>query len=156
MSIAITHTSNWDLPIGLLCKFAWKLKIQWVGKSSLFRPPFGFIFRVLAGIPVDRSKSNNFVDAIVQLFNEREELQIFMAPEGTRQKVDKLKTGFYYIALEAKVPIVMIRLDFGSKNLVFSEPLYPSGDIEADFEVLNAFFKGVVGKNKEWSWQTQP
>lgn len=79
-----------------------------------------------------------------------------MAPEGTRQKVDKLKTGFYYIALEAKVPIVMIRLDFGSKNLVFSEPLYPSGDIEADFEVLNAFFKGVVGKNKEWSWQTQP
>ena len=89
--------------------------------------PFGFIFRALGGIPVDRSKSTNFVDSIAQLYGSREELIIFMAPEGTRRKVDKLKTGFYYIALQAKIPIIMIRLDFAKKDLAFSEPFYPTG-----------------------------
>lgn len=153
ISIAVTHTSNWDLPVGLLTKASTKLNIQWVGKSSLFRFPFGFIFRALGGIPVDRSKSNNFVDSIVDLFNTREELIIFMAPEGTRRKVDRLKTGFYYIAKEAKVPIIMIRLDFAGKDLEFSEPFYPTDDKDKDFEKINAYFSGVIGKNKEWSWQ---
>ena len=153
VSIAITHTSNWDLPVGLLTKGATRLNIQWVGKASLFRFPLGYIFRALGGIPVDRSKSNNFVDSIVQLFNSREELIIFMAPEGTRRKVNKLKTGFYYIAKEAKVPIVMIRLDFAQKDLIFSDPFYPTDNKEEDFQQINAFFKGAVGKNKEWSWE---
>ncbi len=88
-----------------------------------------------------------------QLKNSKEELIIFMAPEGTRRKVDKIKTGFYYIARGAKIPIVMIRLDFAEKDLKFSAPFYPTDDKDADFEKIYGFFKGVVGKNKAWSWQ---
>lgn len=143
------HTSNWDFPIGILVRSFLKVDAKYMGKSSLFRPPFGGLFRALGGYPVDRSKSNNYVDAVVDIFNSKEDFVITITPEGTRKRVDELKSGFYYIALGAKVPLVMVILDYEHKTVRFSEPFYPTGNKEADFEVILNHFRGVKGRNPE-------
>ncbi len=152
MMIAMPHTSNWDFPLGVLTRSLIKLNINFVGKDTLFKPPFGAIFRYLGGYPVDRSKSTNFVDAVAKLYNENERFALLIAPEGTRKKVKELKTGFYYIALKAKVPIVLMKMDWPNKIVTFNEPFHPSGDKEKDFQYLKDEMKGIVGKNPEWSW----
>lgn len=150
--IPIPHTTNWDFPIGVLLRPAYNIDIKYVGKSALFKPPFGFIMRWLGGIPVDRSKNNNFVDAVIETYKHHDELSICIAPEGTRNKVDRLKTGFYHIAVGANVPIVMIKFDWGNKIIEWSAPFYPTGNQEADFEVIYDYFDGVKGKIPENSF----
>ena len=95
--IVVPHTSNWDFPLGLLIRSALKAKIHFIGKASLFKPPHGIIFKALGGFPVKRGKNYNQVDQIVNYYNQREKFTLTIAPEGTRKKVDKLKTGFYHI-----------------------------------------------------------
>ena len=126
-------------------------KVNFIGKNSLFKGPFGFILRSLGGTPVDRSKSSNMVDAIVQIFDNKKEFRLGISPEGTRKKVSKWKTGFYYIAKGAKVPIVMATLDFDNKQIKFSEPYDTTDDKEKDFNHFDNFFKGVKGKHSELS-----
>ena len=151
--IVIPHTSNWDFPLGLLVRSAGKTPAKFAGKHTLFRPSFGWLFRWLGGHPVDRRKRNNFVDAVVDIYNSKKEFVLCIAPEGTRKKVEQLKSGFYYIALGAKVPIVMVQFDYGRKVIGVREPFYPTGDKDADFSIINAYFKGVTGKISEYSWQ---
>ena len=152
--IAIPHTSNWDFPIGLMVRSALGFDAKYVGKDSLFKNPVvGGILRWLGGYPVDRSQRTNFVDAVVDIFNSKEAFAITIAPEGTRKKVDKLKSGFYYIALGAKVPIIMVQFDWEHKKIVFSQPFFPSGDKDADFEFIHAYFRGVKGRNPENSFE---
>lgn len=147
--IAAPHTSWQDFPIGILARNTSGVKINFIGKDSLFKGPFGFIFRSLGGTPVDRSKSNNLVEAIVKVFNSKDEFRLALSPEGTRKKVDKWKTGFYYIAKGANVPIVMATLDFGKKQIKISEPYYTTDDKDKDFEFFQSFYKGVLGKKPE-------
>jgi 1-acyl-sn-glycerol-3-phosphate acyltransferase len=147
--IAAPHTSWQDFPIAILARNVSGEKINFIGKDSLFKPPFGFFFKALGGAPVDRSKSNNLVDGIVDIFNSREEFRLGLSPEGTRKKVEKWKTGFYYIAKGAKVPIIMATLDFGKKQVKISDPYYPTDDMEKDFEHFHAFYEGVKGKHPE-------
>ena len=147
--IAAPHTSWQDFPIGILARNTSNIKINFIGKDSLFKGPFGFIFRSLGGTPVDRSKNNNLVDAIVDVFNSKEEFRLALSPEGTRKKTDKWKTGFYYIAKGANVPIVMATLDFGNKQVKFSEPYYTTDDKEKDFAYFHAFYNNVKGKKPE-------
>lgn len=147
--IGAPHTSWKDFPIAILGRNTWGVKINFIGKKALFKPPFGFIFRWLGGSPVDRTKSSNKVDAIVDVFNKNEEFRLALSPEGTRQKVDKWKTGFYYIAKGAGVPIIMFTLDFGRKQMAISEPFYPTDDMEADFKVFHDFYKDVKGAKPE-------
>lgn len=148
----VPHTSNWDFPLGLLVRAAIEEDVRYIGKDSLFKPPFGAIFRWLGGIPVDRSKRNNFVEAVSHEFGERAEMKICIAPEGTRKRVEKLKTGFYYIAKGAGVPIILCKFDFGNKLVGFSEPFLPTDDTAADFAHIYAYFAGVKGKNPEYSF----
>ena len=150
--IVISHTSNWDFPLGPLAREVVNAKIKFVGKASLFRPPLGFFLRWMGGIPVDRSKSNNFVDAIVQTFQQYEELAIALAPEGTRKKVEKLKTGFYYIAYNAGIPILLVKFDYSKKEINFGEVFWPTGDIEADMAYIKKYYTGVKGKYPDQSW----
>jgi 1-acyl-sn-glycerol-3-phosphate acyltransferase len=147
--IAAPHTSWQDFPIGILARNTSGIKINFIGKNSLFKPPFGFIFRSLGGTPVDRSTSNNLVDAIVNIFNEKEQFRLALSPEGTRKKVEKWKTGFYYIAKGANVPIVMATLDFGKKQVKISEPYYTTDDKDKDFAHFHAFFADVIAKKPE-------
>jgi 1-acyl-sn-glycerol-3-phosphate acyltransferase len=147
--IAAPHTSWQDFPIGILARNTSGIKINFIGKNSLFKGPFGFFFRSLGGTPVDRSKNNNLVEAIIDIFNSKDEFKLALSPEGTRKKVEKWKTGFYYIAKGANVPIVMATLDFGKKEVKISEPYYTTDDMEKDFEHFESFYKRVVGKNPE-------
>ncbi|MCB0550838.1 MAG: 1-acyl-sn-glycerol-3-phosphate acyltransferase [Phaeodactylibacter sp.] len=151
--IAVPHTSNLDFPIGLMVRSVLGFDAKYVGKDSLFKNPIlGAIMRWLGGYPVDRSKRSNFVDAVVDIFDSKEDFIITIAPEGTRKKVDKLKTGFYYIALGAKVPIIMVKFDWEHKEIVFSKPFHPTGDAEADFAFITSYFRGVKGRNPEKSF----
>lgn len=141
----VPHTSNWDFPLGLLVRSALGLKTGFVGKSSLFKPPYGWIFYWLGGQPVDRSKRTNYVDQVAEVFQKREEFSMTIAPEGTRKKVDKLKTGFYYIAKKAEIPIILCKFDAGNKTIDLSEPFYPGNDSAKDIEYIENYFKGVRG-----------
>lgn len=149
--IAAPHTHWLDFPLAMLVKFAESLKVNFIGKASLFKPPFGWIFRALGGAPVDRSKSENRVEAIANIFKERDHFILGLSPEGTRQKVDKWKTGFYYIAKTANVPIVMATMNFEHKEFKISEPFYPTDNKDEDFKVFENYFKGVKGKIPELS-----
>ncbi len=147
--IAAPHSSWQDFPIGILVKYTLAEKINYIGKDSLFKEPFGFLFRAFGGTPVDRSKSNNLVDAIVDLYNSKEEFRLALSPEGTRKKTERWKTGFYYIAKGANVPIVMATLDFGEKQVKISEPYHTTENQEKDFEFFHSYYKGVKGKKPD-------
>ena len=144
--IAAPHTSWVDFPIAMLYRVATGVMVHYVGKDSLFKGPFGFLFRKLGGFPVDRSSNNNTVDYIVSKFNASENFKLGLSPEGTRKKVDKWKTGFYFIAKGAGVPVVMATLDFGNKYIKVSEPFYPTSNKDKDFEFMRGFFINVKGK----------
>lgn len=150
--IAVPHTHWLDFPLGIMLRVIWDKRINYVGKKSLFKFPFGWFFRATGGIPVDRSKNQNMVDAVVKVYEQRESFRLCLAPEGTRKRVDKLKTGFYYIAKKAKVPIVMVAFDFGKKEVKVSKPTYPSDDTEGDVQNINSFFKAVKGKVPQYSF----
>jgi 1-acyl-sn-glycerol-3-phosphate acyltransferase len=149
--IAAPHTSWVDFPIAILSRMASGVMVNFIGKDTLFKGPFGFFFRALGGTPVNRNKSANLVDAIVQIFDSKKEFRLGLSPEGTRKKVYKWKTGFYYIAKGANVPIVMATLDFENKQIKFSEPYYPTDNKEKDFAYFEGFFFNVKGKNPELS-----
>ncbi len=143
------HTSNWDFLIGLLVRTLSGVRINYIGKKSLFRPPFGWFFRYTGGAPVDRRRNADTVRAIAALFRERTEFRLGLSPEGTRKPVPAWRTGFYYIAMEAGVPIVFAALDYGKKKVRLSEPFYPTGQYAEDLITYHAFFRGVRGKNPE-------
>lgn len=149
--IAVPHTSWHDFYIGVLLRSVIGVKANFIGKKSLFNPLTGWIFRALGGAAVTRKGNERQVDAIARLFENRDVFRMAIAPEGTRKKVKQWKTGFYYIAKKANVPIVMFTLDFKNKENRFSEPFYPTDDIKADFKLMRGFFEGVVGKIPEYS-----
>ena len=142
--IGAPHSSNWDFVLAILAKFSLQIPANFIGKHTLFRPPFGFVFRWLGGKPVDRSKANNLVKAIVEIFNREESMVLGIAPEGTRSKVEKWKTGFYYIAHLAQVPVVMAVFDYPGKRLIFSPPFYTTGDLEKDMVVIKDYYRSFV------------
>jgi 1-acyl-sn-glycerol-3-phosphate acyltransferase len=143
------HTSNWDFLLALLFMLATGLDLRFVGKHTLFRWPFGRLMRALGGIPVDRRATENFVEQMVAAFNTRDPLRLTMAPEGTRGRATHWRTGFYYIALGAAVPIVLGYVDYGRRVMGLGPTLHPTGDIDADFEIIRAFFAGITGKHPE-------
>ena len=149
--IAAPHTSWHDFHMGILLRAVIGIETNFVGKKGLFKFPYGWFFRWLGGSPVERKKNENQVEAIARLFEEKEVFRMAMAPEGTRKKVEEWRTGFYYIAKAAKVPIVMFTLDFENKTNHFSEPFYPTDDKEADFKYMYGFSKGLKGKIPEYS-----
>lgn len=149
--IAAPHTSWVDFPIAILSRMVSGTMVHFIGKGSLFKWPFGYFFRALGGTPVDRSKSNNMVDAVIDVFNSKEEFRLGISPEGTRKKVDNWKTGFYYIAKGANVPVVMATLDFENKKVKISEPYYTTDNMEEDFKNFKTFFNNIKGKNPELS-----
>jgi 1-acyl-sn-glycerol-3-phosphate acyltransferase len=144
------HTSNWDFVIGVIARSILRLqKAKFLGKSQLFKAPYGWFFRWLGGYPVYRDQHKDMVQQVVDIFNQHEEFVLAIAPEGTRKKVQKLKTGFYYIALQARVPIVPCGFDFEKKQIVIGNPLYPSGNLDNDLKVLLSFYSQIKGKNPE-------
>lgn len=153
VTIEVPHTSYWDFPIGILIRRILDVEIQWAGKASLFRFPFGILGRWMGGVPVVRSKRTNFVSALVEIYNKSDKMNICIAAEGTRGKVDKLKTGFYYIATGANVPIFMVKFDYKNRIVWMREPFYPTGDFEADMSIIDNYFAGTQGKYPSKSYK---
>ena len=142
------HTSSWDFVIGILARSVLTIQsAKFIGKDSLFKPPFGWFFKLMGGYPVDRSGHHDVTDQIAQLFNQHEKFILGLAPEGTRKKVEKLRTGFYYIAKKAGVPIVPVGFDYRRKCVVVSAPFYTTDDFEGDMEKLMVFYRSISGKN---------
>lgn len=151
--IAAPHTSNWDLPLALLAMPAMGMRGRWVAKHTLFRGPMGPVMRALGGIPVDRRRRHNFVDQVVERMREAgdagEELVLVITPEGTRSWTPRWKTGFYYIATGADVPIALGYADFARKRVGVGGWFEPSGDLESDMARIGEFYAEKEGKRPE-------
>ncbi len=143
--IAVPHTTNWDFPITLAMAFLFKFDIFWMGKDSLFKGAFGPVMRWLGGIPVNRSASSNLVQQTIDAFNANDKLVITIPPEGTRSRVEKWKTGFYYIAHGANVPIALGFLDYKRKVGGFLPTFYPTGNADKDIAEIRKFYANISG-----------
>jgi 1-acyl-sn-glycerol-3-phosphate acyltransferase len=149
VAIMAPHTSNWDFPIGMSVVYYLGIKIRYLGKKELFDSPFGWIFRITGGIPVDRSSANNIVTQVVDYFNSSEQLILGLAPEGTRDYVPEWKTGFYFMALKANVPIVLCYLDYAKKEAGIGQVFYLTGNMEEDLNKIKDFYRTITGKHPE-------
>jgi len=146
--IAAPHTSNWDLPYTLMVAFALRLNIYWMGKQQLFRGPWGPVMRWLGGIAVDRSQSTNLVSASASAIRAADgAMCLVVPPEGTRSKTRQWKTGFYWIAHEAGVPIVMAYMDYPRKLSGLGPVFQPTGNVDADMAAIKAWYAPFKGKN---------
>jgi len=149
IAIGAPHTSNWDLVLALFASAIWKMRLRWVGKDTLFKPPFGFLLRWLGGIPVVRGSRSGAVESLAELMHSESEFALCIAPEGTRGKVDHWKSGFYQVALAANVPVVLGFCDYANKTLGLGPAVYLTGDTTADMEKLAAFYADKRGKYPE-------
>jgi 1-acyl-sn-glycerol-3-phosphate acyltransferase len=144
------HTSAWDVVTGMAARSVIPIPYaHYLGKKELFDGPFGWFFKATGGVPVDRFSKNNLVEQVVQEFAKRENFVLALSPEGTRKKVDRLKTGFWHIAKQAKVPIVMAGMDFSTKTLKLSPPFYPGEEPAEDLRRIIDFFAPVKGRHPE-------
>ncbi|HWR94581.1 MAG TPA: 1-acyl-sn-glycerol-3-phosphate acyltransferase [Flavobacterium sp.] len=147
--MVLPHTSWHDFYLGIFTRGIVGLQMNFIAKKELFRFPFGYYFHWMGGAPIDRVGSLNKVEAIAQIFENNEEFRLALSPEGTRKKIKELKTGFYYIALKANVPIIPVAFDFGKKTVSFGKPFCPTSNYEEDLKILLNHFKGVSGKIPE-------
>ena len=153
--VVAPHTSNWDFIVGLFVKFALTLDASFLAKHQLFRRPFGTLFRYWGGIPVVRSPASDMVDQIVAQFSRRRQLFLAIAPEGTRKPVPRWRSGFYHIAREAHVPILLVALDWRRKVVHFGPTIRPNGPrgrmpsalAQREIEHIRSLYRGVRGKN---------
>lgn len=146
--IGAPHTSNWDLPWTLMTAFALDLNLYWMGKASLFRAPFGPLMRWLGGVAVDRSKANGLVASSVHALRSADgPLQLAVPPAGTRSVTVAWKTGFYFIATGAGVPIVMAYMDYAERRVGLGPLFWPTGDAAGDIARIQAFYAPMKGRN---------
>jgi 1-acyl-sn-glycerol-3-phosphate acyltransferase len=150
--IVIPHTSWFDFFIGIFTRGIIGVELNWLGKKELFGFPLGWYFRYMGGAPLDRKGGLNMVDSIAQVFENRKIFRLGLSPEGTRKKVIELKTGFYYIAEKANVPIIPVAFNYGKKEVNFGSPFYTTGDIDGDLKIVLPHFKDVLGKIPENSY----
>jgi len=134
------HTKNMDFIVGVMTRAILDEKISYLGKKELFNPLTGWFFKAMGGTPINRNFNKNKVSAIAQIFKEKEAFRVAIAPEGTRKKVDRWKTGFYYIAMEAEVPILLVNFNHAKKKVSFLKLFSPTGDIEKDFKEMKICF----------------
>ena len=147
------HTSNWDMPIGLIAGFSSGILLHWpygfMMKDAMFRGPLGPIMRKLGGLSIDRSSSHDVVQQMADIFSARDDLILAVTPEGTRSRREYWRSGFYHIAVAAGVPIVPVAFDYRHKEVGLGEPITLSGDREADCEIFRTFLQDVTPKRAE-------
>ena len=146
VAIAAPHTSNWDFFFGMCTVFALGLRVDWIGKHTLFRRPFGWIMRLLGGTPINRRKSEGIVEQIVETMKARDGFILGLAPEGTRKRVGRWKTGFYRVAMQAGVPILLTYFDYERRTFGFGPTVEPTGDIEHEMAEIRKFYQERAAK----------
>ena len=143
--IGAPHTSNWDFPLAMIFAPALGVRIRWLGKHTLFRKPFAWFFRLLGGIPVDRSRALGLIEQTVAAFDAVDDLVLVITPEGTRSKREYWKSGFYRIARGAGVPIVLVGLDGATRTVKVGPDFAPTGNVRADMDLIRSFYDGWPG-----------
>jgi 1-acyl-sn-glycerol-3-phosphate acyltransferase len=146
VTIGVPHTSNWDVPLLIIFGWVYRMDMRWMMKAEMFKGVRGPFFRWLGGMPIERNQRKNTVQQCIEAFNENERMILLLSPEGTRSITKGWKSGFYYIALGAKVPIACSFLDYTRKQGGFGPTVMPSGDIEADMAIIADFYKDKQGK----------
>lgn len=141
------HTSNWDFLVGLGARAVLNFDPKYVGKKELFRWPFGGLFKALGGYPVERTKQTNFVQAVANIFEKEDDFILTITPEGTRSRVDNWKTGFYYIAEKANVPILPVAFDYSTKTVVLGELKTTDQDVDTMISDLKQWYRQFRGKH---------
>ena len=139
--IVAPHTSNWDFLVGITAMFALDVRATFLGKDTLFKAPFGFVLRWMGGVPVDRQSPHNVVEQMIGHLKNRERMILALSPEGTRKKIPRWRTGFYWVAVGAGVPIVPMALDFSRKRFIIHPPQTMTGNAEQDMAHLQTFFR---------------
>jgi len=145
--VGAPHTTNWDLLAALVLRGSTGYHFNWVAKDSIFRGPGAWFLQKLGGIPVNRRSKNNFVDQMVAAFAEKKEMLLAIAPQGTRSLQTHWRTGFYYMARGAGVPIALGYADYVKKVVGIGPVMHPTGDLHADFERIKAFYVDIVGRH---------
>jgi len=147
--VVAPHTSNWDFAVLVLVALALRLKVTWMGKHTLFRRPFGWIMRRLGGLPIDRRMRHNMVDQVIESFRTHNRQVLAIPPEGTRKRAPYWRSGFYYIALGAQVPIAFGFADYRRKVGGIGGVITPSGDVDADMAIIRDFYSEIIGKRPD-------
>ena len=151
MLLGAPHTSNLDYFLTLALMHHWRLPLRYLIKDNLFKGPMALLLKSLGGIPIDRSKSNKVVDSMISSIKKQEEIALGVLPEGTRKYVDYWKSGFYYIAIGAEIPIYPVLVNGPEKTITMGHKLTPSGDLDADMVLLQEFFGDTKGVKPEKS-----
>lgn len=150
--VVYPHTSNWDFIVGLLGKWAMGIQVHFWGKASLFTPPLlGPFMRYVGGVPVDRGSSRGVVGDTVQAIEaarQRDEMWwLVLAPEGTRSLRDGWRSGFYHVALRAKVPLGLAFIDYATRTVGCDTFIELTGDESADMARVAAAMSHRVGRH---------
>ena len=148
----VPHTSWVDFFLGLLVRSISGESINFVGKKELFHPWTAWFFKGLGGAPVDRSGNLGSVAALATVFDAHKKFRIAMAPEGTRKKVENLRTGYYHLAKRLQIPIVPVSFDYENKRVVIHPNFFATKNENSDLKKLETLFKGVGGYSKEKSF----
>jgi len=146
--LAVPHTSNWDGVLLLALAGSVGMKMSFMIKNDWLRGPMGTILRRFGAVGIERSRATNVVQAMIDELGRRDELALVIPPEGTRSRAEHWKSGFYHIALGAKVPVVPGYLDYRRKRAGMGEPIWLTGDVTADMTRIRAFYeaKAPVGR----------
>lgn len=143
MIMGYSHTSNWDFVFFLAARIWYGKRLNFLGKQEVFRFGAGLFLKSVGGIPVNRSGRHGVVDEVVAMFARMPELRLAVSPEGTRKRTEFLKSGFYRMALEAGVPLLLARLDFATRTIDMGEALPLTGNVRIDMQALRARYEGV-------------
>lgn len=152
--IGAPHTSNWDFILFLGVIFHLRANVKFMGKSELFHNPFGWFFYWCGGIPVDRKKSQGLVEQMVDACGKSDKFILTIAPEGTRYKVNDWKMGFYHIAKNAGIPLVMAIVDGKKRAMCVGQVFYLTDNMEEDIKTIKGFFSGKTGINPKQKYIT--
>lgn len=147
--IAAPHTSNWDFLFARCAFYLMDVDLRFTIKKEAMVGPLGWLLHKMGALPVDRSKNNSLVSAMVEILNKSDRMVIMITPEGTRKYQPRWRKGFYHTAVEAKVPIILGYLDYPNKEAGVGPIFYPTGNLEADIEEIKAFYRTKKGKYPE-------
>jgi len=148
--IGAPHTSNWDFIYARFALYIFDYKIRYLIKDSMFKNPIaGWFFRVTGGIPVNRSKNTNLTGDLAQLLKTADMLYLAIPPEGTRNRADHWKTGFYRIAIECNIPVALAFLDYKKRQAGFIKIFYPTGNMSEDFKLIQSFYSPEMAANPD-------
>ena len=141
------HTSNWDFIIGQLFACATGQRSHFLMKKEWFRGPLGPLMRSLGGVPVHRDKSTSMTDQIAEIARTRDTFCLCITPDGIRKLQPTWKRGFYYIALKAKLPILLYGLDYKKKRIVCTKSVMPTGDIDRELPEIKRYFEQFTARH---------